>query len=150
VVLAKGVGEDLEVIQVRILGIGVEFDARHGQIEEDGIVNLAEGSTVMRAVSASGKFWKKATLNGLPCATLLDFGYVELQQAIDPGQQLLSISAVSLSYASAGHSLTNLDSPIVSDLRLIEDDGLANCVVPSRHHTGHKSRVRVADVVTGA
>lgn len=42
--LAKSVGEDLEVLQVRILGVGIEFDARHGQIEEDGIINLAESS----------------------------------------------------------------------------------------------------------
>lgn len=58
----------------------------------------------------------KATFEDLPCATLLDFGHVQLQQVVDPGQQLLSTREVSLVYAREDNGLTNLDSPIVNKL----------------------------------
>ena len=38
--------QDLEILYVCILGIDVELDARHGNIEEDAVVDLAEGSAV--------------------------------------------------------------------------------------------------------
>jgi len=34
-VFAEGVGEDLEVLEVGVLGVGGEFDAREGEVEED-------------------------------------------------------------------------------------------------------------------
>ena len=45
VVFAEVVGEDLEVLEVGVFGVGVELDARHGDVEEDAVVDLAEGGT---------------------------------------------------------------------------------------------------------
>lgn len=42
VVLAEGVAEDLEVFEICIFGVDVEFDPAHGDIEEDAVVDLAE------------------------------------------------------------------------------------------------------------
>ena len=42
-VFAEGVGEDFEVLEVGVVGVGVEFDACHGHVEEDAVVDLAEG-----------------------------------------------------------------------------------------------------------
>ena len=50
-VFAEGVSEDFEVFEVGIIGVGVEFDARHGEVEEDGVVDLAEGGAMGYAVN---------------------------------------------------------------------------------------------------
>lgn len=41
-VFAEGVLQDLEVLEVLVFAVGVELDARHGQVEEDRVVDLAE------------------------------------------------------------------------------------------------------------
>ena len=45
-VFAESVGEDLEVLEVGVLGVDVKLDARHGDVEEDAVVDLAEGGAV--------------------------------------------------------------------------------------------------------
>lgn len=37
--------EDLEVLQICVFGIDIEFDPGHGNIEIDAVKNLAEGGT---------------------------------------------------------------------------------------------------------
>jgi hypothetical protein len=37
--------QNLEVRYVLVLGIGVELDTMHRQVEEDAVENLAEGGT---------------------------------------------------------------------------------------------------------
>lgn len=39
--------QDLEVLDVGIFGVDVELDARHGHVEEDAVVHLAEGGAVV-------------------------------------------------------------------------------------------------------
>ena len=86
-VFAEGVAKDLEVLEVGIFGSGVELYARHGKVEEDAVVDLAECCTVL---SVSWKIGEILMIGELPCATLFDFGHVELKEAIDPGQEFLS------------------------------------------------------------
>lgn len=50
-VLAEGVGEDLEVLEVLVFGGRIELHTRHGKIEEDAVVDLAERSAVNNTVS---------------------------------------------------------------------------------------------------
>lgn len=38
----EDVGQDLEVVEVGVFGVCVEFDPRHGHVEEDAVVDLAE------------------------------------------------------------------------------------------------------------
>lgn len=37
--------QDLEVLDVGVFGVDVEFDARHGDVEVDAVVDLAEGGS---------------------------------------------------------------------------------------------------------
>lgn len=46
VVLAEGVAKDFEVLEIGIFGVHVELDAAHGNVQEDAVVDLAEGSAV--------------------------------------------------------------------------------------------------------
>ena len=46
-VFAEGVAEDLEVLKISVFGVGVELDACHGEVEEDAVVDLAEGGAVI-------------------------------------------------------------------------------------------------------
>lgn len=68
-VFLESVGEDFEVLEVLVLAVGVEFDARHRQVEEDAVVDLAEGGAG---------------------AALFDLGDVESEEGVEPGEQLLS------------------------------------------------------------
>ena len=45
VVFAEAIGEDFEVLEVGVFRCCVEFDARHGEVEEDAVVDLAEGGS---------------------------------------------------------------------------------------------------------
>ena len=74
-VFAESVLEDLEVLEVLVFAVGVEFDAGHGHVQEDGVVDLAEGGAG---------------------AALFDFGYVELEEAVEPGEQLLPVRVLLL------------------------------------------------------
>lgn len=51
--LAEGVGEDLEVLEVLVLGGRIELHTGHGEIEEDAVVDLAERSAVNNIVSSA-------------------------------------------------------------------------------------------------
>jgi hypothetical protein len=42
--------EDLEVLQVRVLGIDIKLDSGHRNIEIDTVENLAEGRTMYQGV----------------------------------------------------------------------------------------------------
>ncbi len=44
--------QDLEVLDVGILGVDIELDSGHGDIEEDAIVDLAKGSSGAKLRSA--------------------------------------------------------------------------------------------------
>lgn len=46
-VLAEGIAEDLEVLEVGVFGIDVELDTAHWDIEEDAVVDLAEGGAAV-------------------------------------------------------------------------------------------------------
>lgn len=46
-VLAEGVAEDLEIFEVGVFGVDVELDAAHRHVEEDAVVDLAEGGAGM-------------------------------------------------------------------------------------------------------
>ena len=93
---AEGVGEDFEVLEVLVLGCRIELDPGHGEIEEDAVVDLAERSAVEDAiVSWSLEEYEKRRPNS-PSAALLDLGHVELQQAVKPCQQFLSVFAPSV------------------------------------------------------
>lgn len=77
--------EDLEVLQVCVLGIHIELDSGHGDIEVDTVEDLAESRTgrwVSEAqtdgqtgVWAEGWFVAGEGSN-TPSSTLLDFGYI--------------------------------------------------------------------------
>lgn len=86
-VLAEGVAEDLEVLEVGVVGVGVELDARHGQVEEDAVVDLAEGGAVEGGCEWAWELY--GMIGFLPRPALLDLRHVELQQAVQPSQQLL-------------------------------------------------------------
>lgn len=67
-VLREDVLEYLEVLQIGVFGVGVEFDPSHRHIIEDTIKDLAKRS--------SG-------------TTLLDLGHIELEEVIQPGEKFL-------------------------------------------------------------
>lgn len=39
--------QNLEVLDILVLGIGVELDTVHGQIEEDAVKDLAQRGTIL-------------------------------------------------------------------------------------------------------
>jgi len=54
-------------------------------------------------------------IENAPCATLFDFGKVELQQIVQPSKQLLPDHDISPVISTANTSWSYLDSPILDD-----------------------------------
>ena len=95
---AECVGQDLEVLKILVFGGCIELDTAHGKIEEDAVVDLAERSAA-EDVFVSWLLEEDANEKrrpNSPSAALLDLGHVELQQAVKPCQQFLSVFAPSV------------------------------------------------------
>ena len=111
----KGVGgrtlEDLEVLEVRVLSVDIELDTCHWDIHVNRVEDLAKSrsancqqyipllflsSLLIAALCPSLKLRpgvaRKAGYEGLniPSSTLLNLGDVQLQQAVEPRDKLLS------------------------------------------------------------
>ena len=84
--------QNFEVLNVRVLAIHVELDAGHGDVEEDAVVDLAEGS------AGEGRWsvwcWLEVRFRGhlddSPCPALLDLCDVELEEAVEPLHEFLA------------------------------------------------------------
>ena len=87
-VLAEEVAENLEVLEIRIFAFRIELYAAERSVEEDAVVHLYKCSAGNTSVN---RLWRLAQRgSNVPGATLLDFGQVQLQQAVQPSQQFLS------------------------------------------------------------
>ncbi len=101
--LGRGLGErtleDLEVLDIGIFRVDVELDARHGHVEEDAVVDLAESGTVGGSTVSLGDSLRSCGggAKNLPRSALLDFGDVELQKAVEPLHEFLSVGKTSVS-----------------------------------------------------
>lgn len=65
--------KNLEVLDIGVFRVDVEFDSAHGNIEEDGIVDLTKRRSVIDMRNCAGDFNVY-----LPCPALFDFCDVEL------------------------------------------------------------------------
>ena len=84
-VLPEGVAQNFEVLQVRIFGVDGEFDPGHGHVEEDAVIYLTERCAVLKIGSEKARRCWLCRCHA-PCSALFDFGDVQLQQAVHPGQ----------------------------------------------------------------
>lgn len=87
--------QDLEILNVGIFTVGVELDSGHGHVHVDAVEYLAEGGTadvlgqldhgrLARHIAGEGS-WNS------PSSALLNLGDVELQEAVQPLHELLSV-----------------------------------------------------------
>lgn len=103
--------QDLEILNVGIFGVDVELDTRHGHITKNAIVHLAESGTASSSLesiilphislahlagrctrASSQKLVEVVGLESyVPSSTLLDLGHIELQEAVQPCQEFLTI-----------------------------------------------------------
>ena len=86
-------------MNVGVLAIHVELDAGHGHVEEDAVVDLAEGRAGegMRSVSASSSLRLCSCRANSPCPALLDLCDVELEEAVEPLHEFLSAKGMRVS-----------------------------------------------------
>lgn len=110
--------KNLEVLDVGIFCVDIELDSRHGDVEEDAVENLAEGGaggiemlagqvclyvssgsvSCCRCLELLGHAWVLVLFcfapvgpgrGCLPSTALLNLGDVELEEAVQPGDELL-------------------------------------------------------------
>lgn len=107
--------QDLEILNIGVFGVDVELHTRHGHIAKNAIVHLAEGGAISSSLDSIIIFPLLASTHlvvrytpsspvsqgvigavvGLesyvPSSTLLDLGHIELQEAVQPCQEFLTI-----------------------------------------------------------
>lgn len=89
-VLAEEITQYLEILEIRIFAFRIELYAAERSVEEDAVVHLYKCSAGKASVNRLWRLWQRGS--NIPSATLLDFGQVQLQQAVQPSQQFLSTS----------------------------------------------------------
>jgi hypothetical protein len=89
--------EDLEVLDVGVFRVHVELDAAHGNVQVDAVKHLTQSSTVWPSASMPATFVGKggeSMSDDSPCAALFDLRDVELEQAVEPSNEFLSVYSV--------------------------------------------------------